>query len=489
MNFAKKFRISEKQILIAILLVGLFFRIYHFRYLYTFDHDQDLSAWIVKDILVDHHPRLIGQLTSIDSVFVGPLYYYLLAIFFALFKMNPLAAHVPATIIGASTIVSIYFVFSKLFSKTAGLIGAFLWATSISLVFLDRWIVPTLPTVLWSVWFLYVIFKFAKGNFKVLPIAGFLIGLIWHIHVALIPLTLLFPLAIFLSGKRPKIKQLLLPILIIIALSLPLIAFESRHGFIQTKGLYQALSFQQEGQSSGINRLKMVSAGAASAFIRAVFPKTQIPYFVTFSVFAVALLYLKKQKILSTNQTVLIILWLFLNIASQQISKRDISEYYFNNLIIISVLLMANVLSAQIKNEGFKKIAVFSLLTIFLVENFFYLIKTKSVGDGYMEKKKITEIIAGDAAKNQYQCIGVNVIASFGKRVGFRYLLWQQNLNVVAGSLSVPVYNIVIPPQSLSEEIKIDGIGLIIPQQNSYVDQNVCNDPNNKLQHLLNYTQ
>ena len=489
MNFAKKFRISEKQILIAILLVGIFFRIYHFRYLYTFDHDQDLSAWIVKDILVDHHPRLIGQLTSIDSVFVGPLYYYLLAIFFALFKMNPLAAHVPATIIGASTIVSIYFVFSKLFSKTAGLIGAFLWATSISLVFLDRWIVPTLPTVLWSVWFLYVVLNLLKGNFKVLPIAGLLIGLIWHIHIALLPLVFLYPLALLISGKKPKLLQFIFPVIIVVFLSLPLIAFETRHGFVQTKGLYQALSFQREDQPTGFLRFKMVLPGVSSALSRVVLQRTYVHYLIIYTTFIFLVFFLKKQKVLTQNQTALISFWLALNIVSQQFSKRDISEYYFNNLIVVSLLLISCFLTALIKNKSLLRPLVFILLILFLVQNLHALIQTKSAGDGYVQKRKVTQLIQQDVLNNGYPCIGINYIASFGKRVGFRYLSWQHGLNVVAGSTSVPVYNIVIPPQSLPREIKIDGIGLIIPQQNSYVDHNACNDPNNQLQPPLNYVQ
>ncbi|MDP2632357.1 MAG: glycosyltransferase family 39 protein, partial [Candidatus Curtissbacteria bacterium] len=266
------------KILLVILALGLFFRIYNFESLYTFDHDQDLSAWIVRDIIVNHHPRLIGQLTSIDSVFIGPLYYYVLAFFFAIFKMNPLSAHIPATLIGLATIASIYFVFSKLFTKTTGLVGAFFYATSISLVTLDRWIVPTLPTVLWSVWLLHVVLNLLKGNFKVLPIAGLLIGLIWHIHVGLLPLVFLIPAAILMSGKRPKFSKLIIPAIIIIFLSLPIIVFETRHNFMQSKGFYQALSYVREDQPTGLLRLKMVLPGASSALSRTIFPRTNFPY-------------------------------------------------------------------------------------------------------------------------------------------------------------------------------------------------------------------
>ena len=70
--------------LVLVIGIALFFRLYKLREFYIFEHDQDLYSFIVRDILSGHF-RLIGQLTSIDGVFIGPLYYYLLAPFYALF--------------------------------------------------------------------------------------------------------------------------------------------------------------------------------------------------------------------------------------------------------------------------------------------------------------------------------------------------------------------------------------------------------------------
>ncbi len=74
-----KYLLSSKAILIFILLLGIFFRIYKLEIFYPWGHDQDLFAWIAKDIIVDHHFRLIGQETSITGLFIGPIFYYLIA--------------------------------------------------------------------------------------------------------------------------------------------------------------------------------------------------------------------------------------------------------------------------------------------------------------------------------------------------------------------------------------------------------------------------
>src|SRR5581483_12340335 len=99
-----KFKITKTHlILVAILVVAFFFRVYKLDVFYIYEHDQDLYSWIVKDIWVDHHLRIIGQVTSIEGVFIGPIFYYLLIPFFALDGMNPLAATWLATLIGLTT--------------------------------------------------------------------------------------------------------------------------------------------------------------------------------------------------------------------------------------------------------------------------------------------------------------------------------------------------------------------------------------------------
>src|SRR5579884_3475847 len=130
-------------IFLAILLIGIFFRTYQLLERYTYAHDADLFSWIVKDIVVNHHLRLIGQLTSAPGIYIGPLFYYLLIPFFWLTRMDPVGALIPITLLGILNLISIYYVFSKLFNQTVGLVASFLWATSITATVYDRWVVPS----------------------------------------------------------------------------------------------------------------------------------------------------------------------------------------------------------------------------------------------------------------------------------------------------------------------------------------------------------
>lgn len=197
-------------ILAAITFIAVFFRLYKLEFFYSFEHDQDLYSWIVKDILIDRHFRLIGQMTSIQGFFIGPLYYYLLAPFYFFSGMNPLSATFLAPLISVLTLLSIFWVFTKIFNQKVGIIGAFIYSLSLSVVFIDRWIVPTQLTILWSIWFFYCLMKLVARDYKVLFLLGILTGLIWHIHIALLPLVILIPLVIVVSSKRPDSKSQIL---------------------------------------------------------------------------------------------------------------------------------------------------------------------------------------------------------------------------------------------------------------------------------------
>jgi 4-amino-4-deoxy-L-arabinose transferase-like glycosyltransferase len=271
-------------ILVTILLIGLFFRTYRVVERFNFDHDSDLYSWIVKDIIVNHHPRLIGQLTTAPGIFIGPLYYYSLVPFFLLFKMDPIGTIIPITILGIATVASYYFVFSKLFNKQVGLIGSFIYAVSINTVELDRRVVPSTPVAMWVIWYLYAVIMLARGNFKVLPLLGLLVGLIWHVHIALAPTLIALPIALFFAKKIPSKKQIITFLLITIITSIPFAIFESRHQFIQTKsfiknftinfGAGSQISEKREVFLGKINENGKLNLNESSKFILEVEPRS-----------------------------------------------------------------------------------------------------------------------------------------------------------------------------------------------------------------------
>lgn len=461
----------------AILLLGFYFRTYKLATYYQFDHDQDLYSWTVKDIVVDHHIRLIGQLTSIEGIFIGPLFYYSMVPFFAIFNMNPLAAYIPVTIISLLTIFSFYFVFKKFYGSTTGLIAAFLYACSLGFAFGDRWVVPTQPTPLWSVWFLYLILSLARGELNKLYLAGILIGLIWEVHVAFLPLLILIPIAIFISGKKSKLKQFIPGLIWLLALTIPFWLFEFKHGFLQIHGLINSLKGENDVVVGAARVLKVLQSGSA-VILGNMFYRNEWNYLARYVPFLIFSAFLIIKKVIPKKDLILFSVWFLLIYLSQYSSRRPISEYYFGNLIAI-VLLIYSLTLAQI-TDRYKQISlVVVILSLYLLGNLalFYRLPGYT-DDGYLQKKDLVDFIKKDSQSKGYPCVGVNYIAREGANVGFKYLFWYRGLKVVDSHSPAPAYTIVIP-SDLGKH-KLDALfgqyGVIVPGKSDFKDVSVCND-------------
>lgn len=486
------FRSPRLLILLVIIFIGIFFRIYNLTELAGFGHDEDLAAWIVKDIIIDHHPRLIGQETSIDGVFIGPLFYYLQIPFFLFFNLHPLSAQGLTLAISVGTVISIFFALSKLFNKEVGLAGSFIYASTLGVAMLDRWTVPTQPTLLWSIWYLYTLFNLLQGNLKVLPILAILIGLIWHVHVAFIPLLLLIPIAIILSRNTPhdllsKItpKKITLSVALLLLLISPYALFELRHNFSQTQGFTSALSAER-GEAKGWKRAKKVLFSFTQSTATLIThnnlltnPAQQL--IAVPAIYLGLILFSHQFRLLSRPQLILISIWIILNLLGQLVSKRAVSEYYFNNLFTLLVLLIS-VTVARIK-RGLGLYPVLILALVYLGVNLWWLSNLPPPDHTkFQPKQDAVDFIAQHAKQQGYPCIAINFITLPGVTGGYRYLFFWHRVNLITPGPDVPIYNIVIPSSWSSSELSASfgPIGIILPKS-SATDLRTCTNSSRRI--------
>lgn len=474
------------MILAIILLISVFFRTYDIVGRYGYGHDAELFSWMVKDIVVNHHPRLIGQLTSAPGIFIGPLFYYLLVPFFLIFKMDPIGALVPITIIGILTTLSYYFIFSKLFNKTTGLIAAFLQATLLPWVGFDRRIVPSTPTNLWVIWYFYTLIQIARGKFWVLPILSILIGLIWHIHIVLLPTLFAIPFAFIISKKVPKLKEIGLFLVSLLITSLPLIIFETKHNFIQTRSLIENFATSHGGGVGGeklLSILGMISKNINNLFISPYsFPEILKPIF-SFLILALSLLLIKK-KVLTKKEVIPLVAMLLGVIGFFTLSSSLVSEYYLYSIEIVFVALISLTFSLLLKNR-IGGIFVFLILGGLFVKNTYHFLTDYIYKKDYQERKAVVEFITADAKTKGFPCIGISYITTPGENTGFRYFFYLKNQHLVHPSVDVPVYNIVIPDELSLKEItqKYGHIGIIPPAKipSEETIKKSCQIPNTNL--------
>ncbi|TSC88603.1 MAG: Uncharacterized protein G01um10147_99 [Microgenomates group bacterium Gr01-1014_7] len=478
---------SHLILLGLVLLIGLFFRSYQAVERFEFAHDGDLYSWIFKDIVVNHHFRLIGQLTSAPGIFIGGLFYYLLIPFFLFFNMDPIGVILFAIIIGLLTITSYYFVFSSLFKKDVGLIAAFLYATLLSTINFDRWVVPTITTNLWVIWYFYTVIKLARGEYKILILAGILIGLIWHVHLALLPTLIAIPAAIFVSKKLPNKKQVFIFLLSFFITSLPLIIFEVRHGFSQTRSLIENFFASHSGET-GISKLSTV-LGMITKNINTLFLSPHSldnwmrPLFIVLILSTAFILY--RKKLLSNKEIIPPAFWIIGVVGFFTFSSSLISEYYFSNIEIIFITLVSLTLYLIYRESKIGKFLILFLLAFILVKNIYFFTNQYIYHKGYVEKRALVDYITMDAKNKDYPCFGISYITAPGENVGFRYFFLLKKAHLVHPSLDVPVYNIVIPEELSLREVKqkFGHIGLIPPKKTPSKDlmKEACSEKNTNL--------
>lgn len=489
--FSKKFLLP-----LAILLIGLFFRTYELTERFDFAHDGDLYSWIVKDILVNHHFRLIGQETTAKGIFIGPLFYYLLSPFFLLTKMDPVGAVIPITIISMLTIFSYFWVFKKLFGENIGLIASFLYATLLNIVQLDRRVVPSTPSNLWTIWYFFVVINLVRGNFSVLPILAILIALIWHIHIALAPALLTAPLAIFFSKKLPNLKQLIIFLSLLGILSLPFIGFEVKHQLLQTKSFFHNFSINQGG-GIGLEKYKLLSLKANFNTISLIFTPWSPIFLKDTPLIAVILasgfLAIRK-KIISKKELLTLFTWIAGVFIFYTFSSTIISEYYLSNIEIIYLAIFSFLLYILLNLSKYGKALVFTLLFLILIKNVHFLVTQTYYHKGYLEKKAVAQYIAEEAKNNTFPCIAVSYITAPGEDRGFRYFFYLNNLHVNEPKSGSPVYTIILPDElARGQNEKYFGHIKIIPPEKFGTKEEIaksCSGANSNLTDpLLGYTE
>jgi len=478
--------ISKNRLILIILLLGVLFRIFQASEMFMFTHDHDLAGWIVKDIVVDKHIRLIGQETSTKGVFIGPLYYYLLIPFYLMVGMSPIGGLIMTTLLGLFTIWSFYFVVSKVHNKNAGLIAGVLYAVSLYTVLNDREAVPTMPVFLWTVWFYYAINLLLKGKQKVgFLLTGLLAGLIWHLNFALGLLLPLIPLSIYLSKKKINYSKFMKGLVVFGVMSLPLLVFEFRHSFIQTKAIITSLTTNQQAILSGIDQFTKVIYSISHNLTHFLWgPLPNLSFYWAPLLVTLLFIYSTKTKLIEKKQSIIMFIWFILFIVFFSLYSKTVSEYYLNGVMVLWITVLSVFFSKLLSSPKTKSVAVI-LLLIFIIFNFNRLTEKELVGNKYVEKKALVAQIKADAKKHNYPCISVSYITDPGYNMGYRYLFWLEEMHVNLPITEAPVYTIVFPHSKVGRiDEGFGALGLIFPDYDKYNSvevESICSGDNQNL--------
>ncbi len=266
---------SESLFLIVILVVAAFLRLYHIDQYLTFLGDEGRDARVVRRLIVDLDPVFIGPMTSVTTeaghMYLGPLYYYLMAPAMIVSGLSPVGPAVMIALFSLATIILIWWLGRTWFHPLAGLTAAALYAISPTVIIYSRssWNPNIMPFfALLTIWATHQIYQYyslkAKSQqptallwFLLLGISLAFVIQSHYLGLLLIPTIAVFWLAallkIRLTSKRNHnvttlrqfIKHSAFSLLIFLFLMSPLVLFDLRHDWLNLKAITAFFTHRQ----------------------------------------------------------------------------------------------------------------------------------------------------------------------------------------------------------------------------------------------------
>jgi 4-amino-4-deoxy-L-arabinose transferase-like glycosyltransferase len=239
---------KKNWILIFIILLASFLRLYRIGDYMEFLGDQSRDILIIRDFLKNGNLFFIGPQTSIGNMYLGPFFYYLISPALLLSNYNPIGPSVFVALINIFTVYLVYFVGKKWFNQSAGYISAFLFAVSPVAIRYSNFIWNPNIMACFSLLFVYFFFESFRTkryhNFIFASLSFIMVMNSHYLGLALLPfvgLYWLFNLITSIKNKSSNLKPFINYSLIATAiffLSLtPQILFDVKHNGQNIKSL------------------------------------------------------------------------------------------------------------------------------------------------------------------------------------------------------------------------------------------------------------
>lgn len=441
---SKKIIFSYFNPTLSILIIfGVFLRLIKLKQLFHFTYDEEIIAFVGKRMFVNGHIPLIGGVTPMH-VHVAPYFYWISGIFLSFSKLNPLGWGVIAAIVSGITMFMLYLVGKTIFNQKAALIAVFFYSFSFYQNVFDRHYWGLMWDGLISLIVLYSLFQLLKNREKYIYLLAISLSFGFHTDSSILVLFLLTGSIWLIYKPIIRRKIVIFAIIIFLISFIPLLVFDIKHNFSNSKGIFQFIAEIKQGKKGIIPRDPIaVLTYLPQTLLRnfyvfgdtdlakqysycpqyALGKLTQVPFlFVLLFFFSIGFFYYYQNQSPSTkiNGKIILILFIsvYLGISIYGIFfKGDLFDHYLATLFPIYYLVLAVVL-VNILKKG--RIWLILLLIIFASVNLNLMLNAKH-SFGFSEKEKSVKW-AIDTVGNEH--FSLDVIGNCFRYNGYRYLFY-----------------------------------------------------------------
>jgi len=425
----KKF-LTKNWLIITILVIASFCRLYRISEYMEFLGDQGRDVVIVRDFLKNGNLFFIGPQTSIGNMYLGPFYYYLIAPALLLANYNPVGPAIFVALLGVATAYLIYFVTKKWFNPNSAFIAAFLYAISPTAIKYSNfsWNPNIMP--FFALLFIYLM---TEKRYLWASIA-FAMCLNSH-YLALLLLPIAF-IIWFNNSPRKYIKQTILAVVIFLLSLIPQLLFDLRH---QGQNIKALTTFFTQRETT-VNLKAYKSLPVIPSLFNQINTDLLAGKNITFGIIVsiglfigIIYLFLKHRN----QKFIYIVLWYLFGLIGLGLYKQHIYSHYFGFLFPVVFILMAYFLSKLPK-----------LLTIFLLIflTLFSLLQNPFRWQPNYQLKTTIEIVNHIITKSANQDFNYALLSKMGYAFPY-YLVENKHYFEIKDKLTDQLFVVCVPFQ------------------------------------------
>jgi len=403
-------------VLTFILLIGAYFRLYRIGQYMTFLGDEGRDALVVRRFLVNRDLIFVGPGTSVGNMYLGPIYYYMMAPALLLANFSPVGPAVEVALLGVATVFLVWYVSKKWFGIKAAFFASALYAVSPVVIVFSKssWnpdIMPffSLLTIyfLWKVWW--------ENDWKYLLWLGISFAFVLQSHYLGL---ILLPFIILIWGmsllrirkKRIQLKKAVLYSFLssffFFLLMSPLLLFDLKHHWRNWMAMKEFFS-QGETVSIKVNNIFSTLWKVWELVITRLIAGKDIlvgrifTVFVSIGVLGKLSQFIKGKRLTKINKNYLfILLWLLFFLLGMGLYKGEIYDHYFGFIFPLPFILLGGFLGEIADNMKILGKSIAVLTTIFLILISLYNSPLKDPPSKQMQRtieisRKISEEVGG----------------------------------------------------------------------------------------------
>lgn len=343
---------------LVIVILALSLRLWKIDQYMNFLGDEGRDAIIVSKMILEGNMPFIGPPTSVGNMYLGPLYYYMMTIPMLVSGLNPVSAAVMIAILGAMTVGLIFYLAKEWFGVWGAGVAAFLYAISpVAITYSKSSWNPNPAPFFTLLAFLGFYKAHRTGNFWWLVLTGISLAAVLQMHylaLVLLPVFGILWLYEITLIKRHKLqrknfwKGTILASVIFLGLMSPLVMFDLKHDFLNSRAFLVILNGQDSTLSQSGVGYKLWSIYANKLIGRYLAGGNEIvAWFVSGIVlvpFTVAIYQKFHKKPLSWVYLALGV-WLFISLIGVANYKGEIYDHYLGFLSPVPYILLAGFVS------------------------------------------------------------------------------------------------------------------------------------------------